>query len=300
MKISILALAVLITTSAGSVALAGGVEIDFDGTNKAGGAQTGTSQAKLLPSLEAAFAAGQPAIPAVPVPMKTLPDRGIPPASNPYCVAYCDGDSDGDSGSDGDDDTGSDNPSSGNSAMPAVSAEFLEKVLVAYVCIGKTEFSSDACMKKTGREAALALSLDMLKKVFTGNAKDVLTFHFPVPMTHILFAQSLYQAQMHGIDMLRAKLSEDNKKLLPLAWDSPSEKARKTRLMSENEKTIAKWKKDAILEAAQAANWKEVQAKIFLFNGGPAYTQLGSALLGKEVFTGQAGKLRAPQLPGAR
>ncbi len=137
-------------------------------------------------------------------------------------------------------------------------------------------------MTKTGREAAFSLSLDMTSDIYTDNAKEILTFRFG-PITNVEFAEVLYQMTMHAIDMVVLQLTESIKKLQPLEWDSPEEKARKMRIVLEFESAVKEWNRAARLEAARGLNWKRVQGHEFQFNDGPAYTQLDNAFTGSPL-----------------
>lgn len=255
------------------------VKVDFDGVS---GAPALPARRHGLAAFIEAAAAQKTDLPCVPAPQ--APSRGFPPASGPFCIANC---------QDSDIVPGEDSEAQDSFQVPPVTSE-LDKVIVGMVCIKRGEYSSPECTGKTLRQAAALQSWDLLKNIFVDNAEKVLTFHFPVPMSYVLFGQTLYQVQMHAQDLTAKKLQEDNAKLAPMISDSQVEKARKLRMMADNARLIKTWKKEAIFDATRASNWKEIQDKVFAFNGGPAYRQLGKSLMGYEIFRKKQARQQPP------
>lgn len=261
---------------------------NFDGL--AGPAPLG---AGLVSAVEEAAAAIFPA--PVPAPAPEFPEARfpgsryyVPPVNGPYCIANCGG---ADTGPDGSDTVpgGADAEPQQSFTVPPVTSD-LEQTINVLVCMKRGELSSPDCGKKKLRELAALEGWDMLQDIFVDNAKETLSFHFPVPMSILLFGQSLYQIQMHGLDVVRKRLLEDNKKLAPAESDPQIEKARKLRMMADNSRMIKGWYKEAVFDATRASNWQEVQDKVFAFNGGTAYRQLGRSLMGFEVLRKKASR----------
>ena len=165
----------------------------------------------------------------------------------------------------------------------------------AAVCVNTGDLSPE-CMYRNGGDAALLLGKAAYKKFIFGLVDGKLTFHFPMLMDRAKLARALMKLELEAVKTVENQVNADIQKLAPMSWMTPQERDRNLQMMAANEKAVNQWKRAAISEAMGGRNWEEINAMVYQYKGGPAYQQLGAALLGKEWFKNAILKLQVADL----
>lgn len=234
---------------------AAGMDIDFDGVTRAGAHAGGDLSSFLEADL--------------------IPDvryGTIPSVPDPTCVDGCGG---GGSGSNDEWPVPIPGPNSGPINM--------YEPFVAAVCINAGSVSQN-CFHETGDQAAARLAKMASKKFIHAMAQQPLKLAFPDVMSRAKVFEALIKMEIKMMELLQQQFAADLDAMVPFAGMTQAQKEERMRIIAFDQKVIRKWSQAARIEASNLQNWEEVKANVYMFNGGPAYQQLGQTLLGKEWF----------------
>lgn len=172
------------------------------------------------------------------------------------------------------------------------SEDFYKKPFIASFCLAKADGATD-CRRGNGGDVARSIEEGLRKDIVEELIKNGITIVFPGATGPAEVYGALKTALQHGIDLLATSMQADLDQLVQdmdgNGWGTPTDKARKMRIIIKNEQLIKLWKTAALLEAESGRNWKMGFSKpnSYKFIGGPAYEKLREGLLAKEIFTGQ-------------
>lgn len=147
-----------------------------------------------------------------------------------------------------------------------------------------TGSNSSAPMLMTGGQAATKLGSAVINKIYVRDITETLKLKFPYQMSRAEAIKAMAELELETIKLVKAQLSKDLQKILPMPWESAAEQQRKLAIIRSDEGAINIWWGAARTEAMGGGNWTENNQMTFTFNGGPAYLQIGKALQCRDCF----------------
>lgn len=153
----------------------------------------------------------------------------------------------------------------------------VQKTFVMAVCAYVGDPTS-GCLGKTVHEASLKLGEEFVSNYLKGGISNSFRLIIPILYSHSLALELLRLVATENIKAVWAELQNNLRKLQAINWPTAAEKARRLRIIRQDEETINKWKIEAREEANKGINWSHnwngPGNSSHDFHPGPAYEQL--------------------------
>ncbi|TQF43843.1 hypothetical protein UNPF46_00590 [Bradyrhizobium sp. UNPF46] len=188
----------------------------------------------------------------------------IPPEPHHNCVSGCNGEGNSDT----------DNTNNQNIHIPPSARQ---DAFVAAACM-YTQRPTAACRNQNTEAAAKVLGSKIFKKTLWDLSWQ--SFEVYLPLHTIKTAKVLYDLEMRAIEVVQTVFEIDLESLQPFQIQDEESKRQALLVIQNDERTIAKWNREARAEASRGTNWERLAHTDntigYRFNPGPAYEQLAN------------------------